>query len=229
MDGSQPGSSVHGISQARILEWVAISFSRGSSWPRNQTCVLYHPCILAPIPPASPSIRPFSPHHIVFTPLGRPYPSLPTMTVSLLPHASISFCPAHLTKLHPLRNLAIYPLQAHSCRSGLCWTQPGKCQHYGFTIIPKPLSLWNLSSPTRDRTWVCSCESADFKHWTSKGFPTTIPLNWFLPTCGNLSTTVSSKLHPSFLKDCFFPFPFSLKPALPRSQKMTLSLMWEGS
>ena len=29
-----PGSSVHGISQASILEWVAISFSRGSSWPR---------------------------------------------------------------------------------------------------------------------------------------------------------------------------------------------------
>ena len=32
-----PDSSVHGISQARILEWVAISSSRGSSWPRNQT------------------------------------------------------------------------------------------------------------------------------------------------------------------------------------------------
>ena len=31
------GSSVHGILQARILEWVAISFSRGSSWPRNRT------------------------------------------------------------------------------------------------------------------------------------------------------------------------------------------------
>ena len=30
MDCSPPGSSVHGISQARILEWVAISFSRGS-------------------------------------------------------------------------------------------------------------------------------------------------------------------------------------------------------
>ena len=46
---SLPGSSVHGISQATILEWVAISFSRGSSQPRNQTCVscigrwiLYH-------------------------------------------------------------------------------------------------------------------------------------------------------------------------------------------
>ena len=32
-----PGSSVHGISQARILEWVAISFSRGSSRPRDRT------------------------------------------------------------------------------------------------------------------------------------------------------------------------------------------------
>ena len=32
-----PGSSVHGISQARILRWVAISFSRGSSWPRDWT------------------------------------------------------------------------------------------------------------------------------------------------------------------------------------------------
>ena len=38
---SPPGSSVHGIFQARTLEWVAISFSRGSSWPRNWTCVSY--------------------------------------------------------------------------------------------------------------------------------------------------------------------------------------------
>ena len=37
MDCSPPGSSVHGILQARILEWVAISFSRESSWPRDQT------------------------------------------------------------------------------------------------------------------------------------------------------------------------------------------------
>ena len=39
MDCSPPGSSVHGILQARILEWVAISFSRGSSQPRDQTWV----------------------------------------------------------------------------------------------------------------------------------------------------------------------------------------------
>ena len=41
MDCSLPGSSVHGISQARILEWVTISFFRGSSQPRNQTWVYY--------------------------------------------------------------------------------------------------------------------------------------------------------------------------------------------
>ena len=38
-DCSPPGSSVHGIPQPRILEWVAISSSRGSSRPRDQTCV----------------------------------------------------------------------------------------------------------------------------------------------------------------------------------------------
>ena len=39
MDFSPPSSSVHGILQARILEWVAISFSKGSSQTRDQTQV----------------------------------------------------------------------------------------------------------------------------------------------------------------------------------------------
>ena len=38
-DCSLPGFSIHGIFQTRVLEWVAISFSRGSSWPRNWTWV----------------------------------------------------------------------------------------------------------------------------------------------------------------------------------------------
>ena len=45
MDCSPPGFSVHGILQARILEWVAISFSRGSSQPKDQThisCISYN-------------------------------------------------------------------------------------------------------------------------------------------------------------------------------------------
>ena len=39
MDCSPPGSSVHGILQARKLEWVAMPFSRGPSRPRDRTCV----------------------------------------------------------------------------------------------------------------------------------------------------------------------------------------------
>ena len=56
MDHSPPGSSVHGILQARILEWVAMPSSRGSSWSRDWTRisyiswidrrVLYHKCHL---------------------------------------------------------------------------------------------------------------------------------------------------------------------------------------
>ena len=45
MEGSPPGSLVHAISQARILEWVAVSFSSGSSWPRDQTLVSCVSCI----------------------------------------------------------------------------------------------------------------------------------------------------------------------------------------
>ena len=58
VDCSLPGSSVHGVLQARILEWVAFSFSRGSSRPRDQTHVS---CLLRllhwqadPLPPAPP-------------------------------------------------------------------------------------------------------------------------------------------------------------------------------
>ena len=45
MDCSLPGSLVHRISQARMLEWVVISSSRGSSWPRDWTCVSCISCI----------------------------------------------------------------------------------------------------------------------------------------------------------------------------------------
>ena len=45
MDCSPPGSSVHGTLQTRLLEWVAMSFSRGSSRPRDQTCISYVSCV----------------------------------------------------------------------------------------------------------------------------------------------------------------------------------------
>ena len=45
MEYSLPGSSVHGIFQARKLEWVDIFSSRGSFWPRDQTFISYVSCI----------------------------------------------------------------------------------------------------------------------------------------------------------------------------------------
>ena len=69
MDCSSPGSSVLEILQARMLKWVAIPFSRGSSWPRAWTgvsCIagkfftiwaIRTGCILFGIPPALPTCR----------------------------------------------------------------------------------------------------------------------------------------------------------------------------
>ena len=48
MDYNPPGSSVHGISQARILEWVIVSFSRGSDWEncKIEISVCVYVCII---------------------------------------------------------------------------------------------------------------------------------------------------------------------------------------
>ena len=51
MDCSPPGSSVHGSFQARILEWIAMPSSRGSSQPRDRTrvsCVCWNSLTLVP-------------------------------------------------------------------------------------------------------------------------------------------------------------------------------------
>ena len=45
IDCSLPGSSVPGIFQARILEWVAVSYSGGSSWPRDWTLISWSPTL----------------------------------------------------------------------------------------------------------------------------------------------------------------------------------------
>ena len=50
MDHSPAGPSVHGILQARILEWVAMPFSRGSSQPGDRTRVSYVSCIDRQVP-----------------------------------------------------------------------------------------------------------------------------------------------------------------------------------
>ena len=66
MDYSPPGSSVHGILQTRILEWVVIPSSKGSSQPRNRTCVFCiagrFPTVLATQPMWLAAISTLYPH-----------------------------------------------------------------------------------------------------------------------------------------------------------------------
>ena len=57
MDCSLPVSSVHGIFQARVLEWVTISFSRGSSQPRDPTLVSRIADTLLSEPPGKPILQ----------------------------------------------------------------------------------------------------------------------------------------------------------------------------
>ena len=66
-DCSPPGSSDHGIFQARIIEWVAISSSRGSSRPRDQTYISrLVGRLFTPVPPGkSPSRLQFIKHYVI--------------------------------------------------------------------------------------------------------------------------------------------------------------------
>ena len=98
MDYSRSGSSVHGILQARILEWVAISLSRRSSWPRDGTHIssVQFSCSVV-----SHSLRPHEPQHTrppCSSPTPRVHPNPcplswwchPTISSSVVPFAS---CP----------------------------------------------------------------------------------------------------------------------------------------
>ena len=83
MDGSQPGSPVRGISQANELEWVAISFSSGSSQPRDQTHVSFISCSAGGFFITEPPGKPQLPAY--YSPLP-----LPWATTSVFSAVSVS-------------------------------------------------------------------------------------------------------------------------------------------
>ena len=83
MDYSPPGSCVHGISQAGILEWVAIFFPKGSSRPRDG------PCTMSPLSPALQA------DSLPTEPLGKPQASWQNCGPRLRPlpaHLQFTFC-----------------------------------------------------------------------------------------------------------------------------------------
>ena len=83
MDSRPPSCPVHGISQARILEWVAISFIRGSSWPRDWTWVS---CIAGRFfttePPGKVKVKSLSPVRLFATLWTVAYQAPPSMGFS---------------------------------------------------------------------------------------------------------------------------------------------------
>ena len=144
MDCSLPDSSVHGIFQARILEWVAIPFSKGSSWSRKQTQVS---CIAADSllsePPGKPLYSPllFS-HSVMSTSLrhhGRQASLSFTISQSLLKLMSIeSMKPSiHSILCHPLLLLpSIFPsIRAFSSESALRFRWR---KYWSFSFIISP-------------------------------------------------------------------------------------------
>ena len=74
MDCSPPGSSVHGILQARILEWVAISFSRGSPPPRNRIHVSWSPALAGEFFTTEPPGKPVYDNAALRVPRTFPFP-----------------------------------------------------------------------------------------------------------------------------------------------------------
>ena len=95
MDCSQPGSSVHGILQANILDRVSMASSRGSSWPRDQTCVCCVSCIAGRCLTAEPPVE-----HICT------YPSLLDLPFHLGHHNVLSRVPCVI----PWFELVVYSI-----------------------------------------------------------------------------------------------------------------------
>ena len=97
VDCSPQDSSVHGIFHTRILEWVAMPSSRGSSWPRDWTCFSYVLCIADRLPWDSPISWKFS--------VSAPYTDVHYRNVilcfrCLLLHFSMSFLKIGITLSH---------------------------------------------------------------------------------------------------------------------------------
>ena len=125
-DHSPPGSSVHGILQARTMEWVAISCSRGSSQPRDQTQV------------SSIAGRFFTIWAAREAHCLRQTSFLDDFSSTQGPFWSQSLCPpVSLPKMTFLCELYIlFPLDLNAtCPRGFSWPISHSCYHSVFTLL----------------------------------------------------------------------------------------------
>ena len=130
-DCSPPGSSLHGILQVRILEWVAMPSTRGSSPPRDRTGISFVSCIAGGFftswvtreAPSKWSVIPQTFHHC---------PLLPCFLLHI-PHIPISYFYFPTSTVLFLYNLL--PGISHSI-SFVCWNLPESITHYLLHGLP---------------------------------------------------------------------------------------------
>ena len=109
-----PSSSVLGIFQARILKWVAISYSRGSSWPRDQTHISCTSCRLGWQVGSIPLASPGRPCHWVRPKIKKKKKKRTNLlheafhSCSCLDCLHFSMTPKHLLSTQPLWHFTIY-------------------------------------------------------------------------------------------------------------------------
>ena len=142
VDCSPPGSSVHGISQARILEWVAISSSRGSSWPRDQT---HDSCVSCT-----------AGRFFTTEPLGKPYSSIGIKQWVCVRDKTQRQCVSYQCcgKQFALSSEADTPLQYSAWK--IPWTEePGRLQSMGSLRVRRDwaTSLSLFTSMLWKRKW----------------------------------------------------------------------------
>ena len=145
MDCCLPGSSVHGILQARILKWVAMSSSRGSFPPRGRNCISCSSCIAGGFfttePPGKPLYVAFqSLSHVWFfvTPWAAARQASLSFTVSLSFLMSIELVMPcnHLILCCPLLPPSIFPsIRVFSNEPAVLIRWPKYCS-FSFSIIP---------------------------------------------------------------------------------------------
>ena len=112
VDYSPPGFSVHGILQVRILEWIAISFSRGSSWLREWTLVCRF--FITEPPPVS-SNGTILHTQVPIQKWGHPWSLLPLIYSLILYVQSVLSCPfcwTHVPWIYPPLVISLHCIEA---------------------------------------------------------------------------------------------------------------------
>ena len=157
MDCSPPGSSIQGILQARILEWVAISYSRGSSWSRDR--IQHVLCLLHWQADSLPQCHLGRPSNLRWLWLNRWPSEMDPICYCFIPH----LCNLHLPHIDPSSGANSSRRQVIKCLKTVAKTprinipNSPQCPLSKFLLLLGvwpwiPLSYWSVSCRPEPRS-----------------------------------------------------------------------------